>query len=103
MFEKPICRRALLPDRAPAAWTVTYWDGQSERYGPGPWLRLRLRSPRAIWGICQERRSGRKRGDTSMATSRCEGDLAEFVALGEANGERLASLLPEGVAQTARC
>jgi cyclopropane-fatty-acyl-phospholipid synthase len=95
MFEKPICH-ALFSRIATGGLEVTYWDGQSERYGPGPWLRLRIRSPHAIWGIARNVDLGASEayinGDIEM-----EGDLAEFVALGAANGERLASLLPRAL------
>jgi cyclopropane-fatty-acyl-phospholipid synthase len=93
MFEKRICH-ALFSRIDTGGLEVTYWDGQSERYGPGPWLRLHLRSPGVIWAIARNVDLGAGEayvnGDIEM-----EGDLAEFVRVGAANGQRLASLVPE--------
>lgn len=93
MFEKRICH-ALFSRITNGGLEVTYWDGQTERYGPGPWLRLRLRTPGIVWAIARNVDLGAGEayvnGDIEM-----EGDLAQFVALGAANGEQLASLLPK--------
>jgi len=94
MLEKQICH-ALFSRIANGGLEVTYWDGQTERYGPGPsWLHLRLRTPKTIWAIAKNVDLGAGEayvnGDIEM-----EGDLADFVALGAANGEQLASLVPD--------
>jgi cyclopropane-fatty-acyl-phospholipid synthase len=93
MFEKRICQ-ALFSRITTGGLAVTYWDGQTERYGPGPWLNMQLRSPGVIWAIAKNVDLGAGEayvnGDVEM-----DGDLAQFVALGAANGEQLASRVPK--------
>lgn len=93
MFEKRICH-VLFSRITNGGLEVTYWDGQTERYGPGPWLHMRLRSPGVIWAIARNVDLGAGEayvnGDIEM-----DGDLADFVALGAANGEQLSSLVPK--------
>jgi cyclopropane-fatty-acyl-phospholipid synthase len=83
VFEKQICR-ALFSRIKTGGLTVTYWDGQTERYGPEPWVGIGLRSRSAVWAICRNVHLGVGEGymDGKVAI---DGDPAELGRLSAAN------------------
>ncbi len=85
MFEKQVCRALFSRIRA-GGLTVTYWDGQSERFGPESWLHIVLRSKDAVWAICRNVHLGVGEGymDGEIVI---DGDLAELGRLTAANRE----------------
>jgi cyclopropane-fatty-acyl-phospholipid synthase len=85
VFEKQICR-ALFSRIRSGGLTVTYWDGQSERFGPESWLHIRLLCKQTAWAICRNVHLGFGEGymDGEIAI---EGDLAELGHLTAANRE----------------
>jgi cyclopropane-fatty-acyl-phospholipid synthase len=87
VFEKRICRALFSRIRA-GGLTVTYWDGQSERFGPEPWVALRLRSKAALWAICKNVHLGIGEGYMNGEIE-IDGDLAELGRLSAANREVL--------------
>ena len=85
MFEKQICRALFSRIRA-GGLTVTYWDGQSERFGPESWLHVRLLCERTVWAICRNVHLGF--GEAYMnGEIAIDGDLAELGHLTAANRE----------------
>jgi cyclopropane-fatty-acyl-phospholipid synthase len=83
MLEKRICRTLFSRIRA-GGLTVTYWDGATERYGPEPWLAIRLRSAAVVRAICRNVYLGFGEGYMSGEIE-IEGDLAELGRLSAAN------------------
>jgi len=85
VFEKQVCR-ALFSRIKAGGVTVTYWDGQSERFGPESWLHIVLRSKEAVWAICRNVHLGFGEGymDGEIVI---DGDLAELGRLTAANRE----------------
>ncbi len=85
MFEKQICRALFSRIRA-GGLTVTYWDGQSERFGPESWLHIRLLCKRTAWAICRNVHLGFGEGYMNGEIA-IDGDLAELGHLTAANRE----------------
>ena len=93
MLEKQLLHTALSQIKH-GGLEVTYWDGQTKRYGPEkPWISVRFNTPDVAKAMRKNLEMGVGEGYMNGELD-VTGDLAELGRLGDANRRELDKYLP---------